>query len=78
MAPSLLTVTKEDSNASEKKAGDADVHHKREEFIKSPGEMWEGRKMLALCKGEIQGRAKWTSEGQAHPSVLFKSPLHHP
>lgn len=44
MAPSLLTVTKEDNNASEKKAGDVDVHHSREESIKSPGEMWEGRK----------------------------------
>lgn len=74
MAPSLLTVTKEDSSASEKKAGDMDLHHSREEFIKSPGEMWEGRKMLELCKGGTQGRAKWTSEGQAHHSVLYKSP----
>lgn len=43
MAPSLLTVTK-DNNASEKKAGDVEVHQSREEFIRSPGEMWEGRK----------------------------------
>ena len=43
MAPSLLTVTK-DNNVSEKKAGDVDVHHSREEFIKLPGEIWEGRK----------------------------------
>lgn len=78
MAPSLLTVTKEDSSASEKKAGDMDLHHSREEFIKSPGEMWEGREMLELGKGEHRGQQSGLQKVR-HTTVFYTHPpLHHP
>lgn len=48
-APSPLTVTKEGTKASEKGRGGVDVQHSGERSLKSPGDMWEGRKkMLGL------------------------------
>lgn len=50
-----------------------DLHHSREEFIKSPGEMWEGREMLELGKGEHRGEQSGLQKVR-HTTVFYTHP----
>lgn len=71
-------MSKEGNKASEKKGGDVEVHHSREEF-RVTGENVGGKEKCRGCVGSERGGEQSGLQKVRHVLVFYMNPLpHHP